>query len=83
MNFVIFHGNFVLHVPKVFRETSTVKFLERQVLLSFWRQVLLSKSSEGKNSPAKMFGEMIGPKMIGGWRKNSPAKMIGEVIGPK
>ena len=62
----------------------SLKFLERQVLLSFWRQVLLSKSNEGKNSPAKMIGEiMIGPKMIGGWRKSPPAKMIGEMIGPK
>ena len=41
MNFVIFHAKFVLHVPKVFRETSTVKFLETSTIKFLERQVLL------------------------------------------
>ena len=83
MNFGICHGNFVLHVPKVFRETSTVKFLERQVLLSFWRQVLLSKSSEGKklsretdwrNDRVQNYRRLV---------KKLSREIIGEKIGPK
>ena len=41
MNFVIFHAKFVLHVPKVFRETSTVKFLETSTVNFLERQVLV------------------------------------------